>query len=97
MLGFIQDHSPQGLSAKLFLIGITYFRVIRVRGGPAPWSLLLDQVLGCGYIHGNVSINGGFAQQRQPFLVEVGAMEQRAIRGTRIDQERAPSALPIRS
>src|SRR5438309_8436186 len=97
MLGFVQDHGAQGESPKLFLIGIAYFRVVRVRGGPASWSLLLDQVLGGGHIYPDVSINGGFAQQRQPFLVEVGAMEQRAIRWTRIDQERTPSALPIRS
>jgi hypothetical protein len=36
---------------------------------------------GFGHIHPAVSLNGGFAQLPQPLLVEVDAVEQRAIRG----------------
>jgi hypothetical protein len=52
-------------------------------------------MLGGGYIHLDVSIKGGFAQEFKPFPIEVRTVEQFSIGGTGIDQEYPSGALPI--
>src|SRR6266487_1510258 len=96
MLGFVQKHRTQSKPPKLFLIDITHFWIIGVLSGRlASASFFLDQVLGGGHIYLDMSIKGGFAQECQPFLIEIRAMEQFAIRGTSIDQECSSGVLPI--
>ena len=47
------------------------------------------------YIHFDVPIKGGFSQECQPFLLEIGAVEQFSIGGASIDQECPSGILPI--
>ena len=82
MLGFVQKHRAQSQSPKFFLIHITHFRVIGVPGGClASSSLFLDEMFSSSYIHFDVPIKGGFSQECQPFLIEIGAVEQFSIGG----------------
>jgi hypothetical protein len=88
MLGFVQKHRAQSQSPKFFLIHITHFRVIGIPGGClASSSLFLDEMFSSSYIHFDVPIKGGFSQECQPFLIEIGAVEQFSIGGASIDQE----------